>query len=183
MLRPFLLGHPVYLFTHDIRMLLMCICFFLYLPVFLWKTAWLTWIVEAALGLEGVVTDFLTFKFIADCMNTTDARLLRCERHVMVWRQEKKNKWAEILNRQNFYLSNKLTCAPHWRCDKKMQIHGMEPTLKTLWMDGKILKCVLMDHRYIVWIVWPRTGPIFVLLWSMPLFNVFLTVHHELSIY
>jgi len=36
-------------------------------------------------------------------------------------------------------------------------------------MNGKILKCLLMDRRYIDWIVWPRTGPIFALLWSTPL--------------
>ena len=112
----------VYPFTHDNSTLCISVhtryqnaayvhLFFpLYLPVFLWKTARLAWIVEAALCLEGLVTDFPTFEFIAGCKNTTDARLLRWESHVMVWRQEKKNKCAKILSRQNFYVSNKLTC-------------------------------------------------------------------------
>ena len=124
----------VYLFT-TISECCLCISFFLYLSFFIWKTARLAWIVEAALCLEGLVADFPTFKFITDCKNTTDARLLRWERHVMVWRQEEKNKCAKILSRQNFYLSNKLTCAPHGRCDKNMQIYRIEPTLKTyVWM-------------------------------------------------
>jgi len=138
----------IYPLTHDNSMLCMSVhtryqnaayvyLLFPYLPVLLWKTAQLAWIVEAALCLEGLVTDFPTFKFITDGKNRTDARLLRWERHVMVWRQEKKNKCAKILSRQNFYLSNRLTCAPRGRCDKNMQIYRMEPTLKTYVWVGR----------------------------------------------